>query len=85
MPYAIEINNLYKQYKGALTPAVNGLSLKVEKNQVVGLLGPNGAGKTTSINIMCGLIMPDEGNVQLLGKDAIKETQEVRSMIGVVP
>jgi len=85
MLYAIEINNLYKQYKGALAPAVDGLSLKVKKNQVVGLLGPNGAGKTTSINIMCGLIMPDEGNVQLLGKDAIKETQEVRKVIGVVP
>lgn len=85
MLHAIEITNLYKQYKGALSPAVDGLSLKVESNRVTGFLGPNGAGKTTSINIMCGLILPDGGTVQLLGKDAVKETQAVRKLIGVVP
>ena len=85
MSYAIEINDLYKQYKGAAAPAVDHLSLQVKKNSITGFLGPNGAGKTTSINIMCGLLQPDEGTVQLLGRDVVKDTQAVRSIIGVVP
>lgn len=85
MSYAIEINNLYKQYKGATTPAIDHLSLQVKENKITGFLGPNGAGKTTSINIMCGLLLPDEGSVLLMGRDAIKNTQAVRGIIGVVP
>jgi ABC-2 type transport system ATP-binding protein len=85
MPFAIEITNLHKQYKGSFTPALNGLSLFVRKNQIIGLLGPNGAGKTTSINIMCGLVKPDEGRAAIYGKNCVKDKLEIRSMIGVVP
>lgn len=85
MPFAIEITNLHKQYKGAFTPALDGLSLFVRKNQIIGLLGPNGAGKTTSINIMCGLVKPDQGRACIYGKNCVTDKLEIRSMIGVVP
>lgn len=85
MPLAIEITNLHKQYKGSFTPALDGLSLFVRKNQIMGLLGPNGAGKTTSINIMCGLVKPDQGRAMIYGKDCVKNRLEIRRMIGVVP
>jgi ABC-2 type transport system ATP-binding protein len=85
MPVAIEINDLRKTYKGALMPALDGLSLSVKKNQIVGLLGPNGAGKTTSINVLCGLVLPDGGTATIHGKDCIKNTFFIKKILGVVP
>lgn len=85
MSIAIELSELRKQYKGAWTPALDGLSLGVEENKIVGLLGPNGAGKTTTINIICGLVRPDSGSANVFGVDCINDTMAVRSQIGVVP
>lgn len=85
MSIAIEVEKLVKNYPGALTPALDGMSLHVELNKITGLLGPNGAGKTTTINIICGLITPDSGTANVFGVDCIREAQAVRSQIGVVP
>ncbi|MBS1771945.1 MAG: ABC transporter ATP-binding protein [Bacteroidetes bacterium] len=79
------IQNLRKTYKAAFSPALDGLSLQVRKGQIMGLLGPNGAGKSTTINIVCGLVAPDEGTVKVMGKDSVKDGQAIRGMIGVVP
>lgn len=62
----LQARNLTKRY-GALT-AVQGLSLEVHEGEVFGLLGPNGAGKTTSINMLCGLLKPDSGQVRIQNK-----------------
>ena len=48
--------------------AVDGVSWRAERGQVVGLLGPNGAGKTTTLRMVMGLIRPDEGSVHVLGE-----------------
>ena len=48
--------------------AVDCLSLDVQEGEVFGLLGPNGAGKTTAINMMCGLLKPDDGQVTIHGQ-----------------
>lgn len=85
MSFVIEIENLRKQYTGAWTPSLDGLSLTVKHGQVMGLLGPNGAGKTTTINILCGLVRPDGGQAKVFGKDCIKDILEIRRMIGVAP
>ena len=85
MPFAIEIKDLKKHYKGAWTPSLDGLSLNVERGQIMGLLGPNGAGKTTTINILCGLVMPDSGEARIFGKDCVKDVLNIRRVIGVVP
>jgi ABC-2 type transport system ATP-binding protein len=60
------IENLSKLYPGGLR-AVDGLSFRVEKGQVLGLLGPNGAGKTTSLRMLMGLIRPTEGAIRVFG------------------
>ncbi len=78
---AIQTHNLTKCY-GSLT-AVDGLSLQVRRGEVFGLLGPNGAGKTTSINMLCGLLQPDTGEVLLDGKPA--RGRESRLRVGVCP
>jgi ABC-2 type transport system ATP-binding protein len=85
MALAIEISGLRKMYKGAWSPALDGLSLQVKKNQIMGLLGPNGAGKTTCINILCGLVRPDEGKALVFGNDVTKSIEHIRRQIGVVP
>jgi ABC-2 type transport system ATP-binding protein len=60
------IENLSKEYPGGLR-AVDDLSFRVEKGQVLGLLGPNGAGKTTSLRMLMGLIRPTDGSIRVFG------------------
>ncbi|MCA9217534.1 MAG: LPS export ABC transporter ATP-binding protein [Planctomycetales bacterium] len=51
---------------------VDGVSFEVERGEIVGLLGPNGAGKTTSFRMTCGMVEPNAGTVELMGKDVTK-------------
>lgn len=85
MPIALSFEQVRQQYPGSLVPALDGLSLLVKTGQIMGLLGPNGAGKTTSINIACGLVLPDSGRATVLGLDCRKDQKEIRARIGVVP
>ena len=77
----LQTENLTKRY-GALT-AVQDLSLAIYQGEVFGFLGPNGAGKTTSINMMCGLLKPDSGQVCLNGLPL--RDGEARTQVGVCP
>ena len=81
----IHVNKLFKQYKNAEHPSVNDLSFSFEAGKIVGLLGPNGAGKTTTISILCGLIQDYVGEVNVLGFDVKKQSEELKYKIGVVP
>jgi ABC-2 type transport system ATP-binding protein len=64
---AVRANGLVKRY--GPTTAVDGVELVVAAGEVRGLLGPNGAGKTTLLRLLFGLIRPDAGHVQLLGRE----------------
>ena len=61
-----------------------GVSLEARPGEIFGLLGPNGAGKTTTLRIICTLLAPDGGSVNVLGFDTRTEPQEVRRRVGVV-
>jgi len=78
---AVSCTGVYKQY--GQRAAVDGVSLEVGRGQVVGLLGPNGAGKTTMIKVLLGLVQPDAGDVQLLGRSASDPT--ARAAVGYLP
>ena len=80
----ISINNLSKTYKNGLK-ALNNVSLNIKKGEILAMLGPNGAGKTTLISIICGIVTPSSGKVDVDGFDIIKEYRETRSKIGLVP
>ncbi len=85
--YAIDVKGLKKYFKsnGDIIKAVDGLDLKVRKGEVFGFLGPNGAGKTTAINIFCGLLDFDDGEVKIGGFDVSTQPREVKMRIGVCP
>jgi sodium transport system ATP-binding protein len=62
--------------------AVDHISFNVGPGEVFGLIGPNGAGKTTTMRILCTVLKPTEGVVQLAGHDVVKEPGQVRRNIG---
>lgn len=65
--------------------AVDRLSLDVRRGEVLAVLGPNGAGKTTTLRMMCGLLRPDAGTVELDGRPAGALSREGHAAIGVAP
>ena len=79
--FAVQCDRLTKRY-GDLV-AVNGLSLTVHRGECCGLLGPNGAGKTTTIEILEGLLEPDEGEVRVLGLTWRAHERELRQRLGI--
>ena len=81
----IEIINLSKTYRGSKKPAIDGISIKINRGEIFGLLGPNGAGKTTTISILCGLFAPSKGDVYIDGLSIRKDMEQIKSIIGIVP
>lgn len=76
----IEITNLKKSYHQKTV--LDSLTFSIKTGEVYGLLGPNGAGKTTTINILCGLLGADDGNV-LVNNEPVSEN--TKSQMGIVP
>src|SRR5258705_12067620 len=79
----IEVQELTK-YFGA-TLAVNHVSFKVEKGEIIGLLGRNGSGKTTIMRILTGFFPPTSGTARVGGLDVETDSIAVRRLIGYLP
>lgn len=77
---AIGATRLTKQF-GSFT-AVHNVSLQVNYGEIYGLLGANGAGKTTTIKMLCGLLEPTHGTMQLVGEQGTLRSTQVRQQIG---
>lgn len=77
----LEVKDLIKEYSGRRV--VDGLSLSVQKGEIVGLLGPNGAGKTTAFYMTVGLIRPDSGTVIFNGEDVTAKPIHKRARMGM--
>ena len=75
---AVEVSNLTKHYEKI--KAVDGISFSVEKGRICGILGPNGSGKTTTIKCICNLIIPDDGEIRILGKDNKKSLNNIAAV-----
>jgi ABC-2 type transport system ATP-binding protein len=62
--------------------AVDGIDLDIPRAQIYGFLGPNGSGKSTTIRMLCGLLVPTRGTVQVLGREVPREAEAVRRKLG---
>src|SRR3954454_7718878 len=67
-----------------IVPAVQGLSLRVERGEMIGLVGPNGAGKSTTIKMLTGILTPTSGRARVAGLDPQRQRRELAARIGVV-
>jgi len=81
-PAAVKVDRLEKTL--GKNKVLRGISLEAGSGEIFGLLGPNGAGKTTTLRIICTLLSPDAGAVEVLGFDTRTAAEEVRRRVGVV-
>jgi ABC-2 type transport system ATP-binding protein len=79
----IEARELCKQY--GVARAVDRVSFRVGRGEVVGYLGPNGAGKSTTVRMLVGMTRPNSGTALVAGMDAWREPLAVKRRIGYVP
>jgi ABC-2 type transport system ATP-binding protein len=79
----IEVENLTKYY-GPL-PAVQEISFRALRGEILGFLGPNGAGKTTTMRILTGFMPPTAGKATVAGFDVVEDSLEVRRRVGYMP
>ncbi|MFH1630940.1 MAG: ATP-binding cassette domain-containing protein, partial [Candidatus Aenigmatarchaeota archaeon] len=89
MTNAIEVRNVSKRFtwrggrlwsKKKKIQALSNVSFNVKHGEIFALLGPNGAGKSTMMNILIGLLLPNNGSVQVLGKDMLKDRSTLREI-----
>ncbi len=80
---ALKVQGLSKSFEEL--KAVDELSFEVERGEVFGFLGPNGAGKSTTIKMILGLVQPNAGSVQILGRDLSREPHEIKRRLGYLP
>ncbi len=80
-----ELVGLSKSYDQGRVRAVDDLDLSISDGEIVGFLGPNGAGKTTTIEMMVGLLAPDQGRVLLDGIDVWEEPLKAKKRLGFLP
>ena len=77
---AIEISRSFGRFQ-----AVNNVSFKVQKSEVLGFLGPNGAGKSTTMKMLTGYLQPSSGDALICGHSVTKQSLKARAKIGYLP
>lgn len=88
MALAIKAEGIFKTFRSGWRgkrrkEALKGIDLRIGKGEVFGVLGPNGAGKTTLLSILCTLLLPDRGKVQVLGMDGLQEGHRIRERVNI--
>ncbi len=82
--YAIEVFNLNKKFEDLI--AVDNVSFKINKGEIVGILGPNGAGKTTTIRLLTGIFkLDDQAIIEIFNEDITKNLRKYKINFGIVP
>lgn len=84
---AVVAKNISKSYLVNKLPvtALQDISFEVEQGELFGLVGPDGAGKTTLFRLLTTLLIPDQGSLEVLGYDTVKDLKEIRDISGYMP
>ncbi len=79
----LKLSGLSKKFDSRT--AVDHISLEIHEGEIFGLLGPNGAGKSTTLNMVCSLLRPTSGSIEVFGMDAAKKMKQIKHRIGYIP
>ena len=79
----LKLSGLSKKFDSRT--AVDHISLEINEGEIFGLLGPNGAGKSTTLNMVCSLLKPTSGSIEVFGMDLKKNSKEIKRRIGYIP
>lgn len=79
----LKTTDLMKKYNNKVV--VDNLNIEIRKGEIFGLLGPNGAGKSTTMNMICSIVRPTAGEIDLFGKNPRKQKKDVIYKIGYIP
>lgn len=79
----VQTNALTKRYDNFT--ALDSLTMRVGKGEILGFIGPNGAGKTTTIRILVGLSKPTSGTATIAGADCLTESRKIKRLVGYMP
>ncbi|NIS60907.1 MAG: ATP-binding cassette domain-containing protein [Proteobacteria bacterium] len=88
MALAVRVRDLWKSFRSgwfwrSRNEVLRGINLDIEEGRIFGILGPNGAGKTTFLSILSTLLLPDRGQVEVLGMDVVKGGNRVRQRVNI--
>jgi ABC-2 type transport system ATP-binding protein len=83
MQPVVESSGICKSF--GVTKALDKITFNINRSEIFGFIGPDGAGKTTLFRILTTLMIPDEGNLTVLGKDSVTGYRELRKSIGYMP
>jgi ABC-type multidrug transport system fused ATPase/permease subunit len=81
----IKLTNLTYSYRNSDTPAISGINLEISAGSVVAIVGPSGGGKTTLIDVILGILEPEEGEVKISGRTPLEAINEWPGAISYVP
>ncbi len=79
----LKTTDLTKKYNNKAV--VDNLNIEIKQGEIFGLLGPNGAGKSTTMNMICSIVRPTAGEIELLGKNPWKQKKEIIHKVGYIP
>jgi ABC-2 type transport system ATP-binding protein len=79
----LNLDKVSKKYDNKTV--VDHISLEIKKGEIFGLLGPNGAGKSTTMNMICSLVKPTTGKINVFGFDNKKEMNKIKEKLGYIP
>lgn len=83
--YLIKLSSVEKHFPALDHPAVASLTTKIYSGAVTGLIGPDGAGKTTLLRMLAGLLKPNQGEINIIGLDPLKNGQQLHAILSYMP
>ena len=76
--------NAFFKPKYKTIQAVQDVSFKIDRSKTLGLIGENGAGKTTIIKLVCGILAPDAGHIEVLGMDPFQKERDFKKRVSLL-